>query len=157
MKVIIQPADLRAIEAHGEGTYPNEGVGFLFGRVDGGRLYIEAIDEVENRREAEAQFNRYELSPQDFIRAEVKAGQLGLDLVGVFHSHPDHPAQPSQFDLDHAMPHFSYLISAIEKGQATITRAWRLRANRDAFDEDTLAVGMIDWATAGHPYKTVGL
>lgn len=138
MIVIIRSDDLQGIEAHGEKTYPNEGAGFLFGQEDGEQLFIEAIDPVENRRESEAQFNRYEVSPEDFIQAETKAAQLGLDLIGVFHSHPDHPAQPSQFDLDHAMPNFCYLISAIEGGQAKITRAWRLRADQDAFDEDTM-------------------
>lgn len=136
--MIIQPEELRTIEKHGESAYPNEGVGFLFGRDNGDELVIEAVRAVENRRETDAQINRYEVSPQDFVRAETKAAMLGLDLVGVFHSHPDHPAQPSQFDLDHAMPNFSYLISAVEGRRTTITRAWRLRANRDAFDEDTL-------------------
>lgn len=140
MKVIMQPSELHIIEEHGEKTYPNEGAGFLFGRAAGNRLFIEAARVVENRREAEAQANRYEISPQDFVQAETEAERLGLDLVGVFHSHPDHPAQPSQFDLDHAMPHFSYLISAVEKGHAKATRAWQLRPDREAFDEDILVV-----------------
>jgi proteasome lid subunit RPN8/RPN11 len=142
MKIFIRPEELRDIEEHGEKAYPNEGVGFLFGRDDGNELVIEAARPVENRRETEAQSNRYEVSPQDFMWAEGEAERLGMDLIGVFHSHPDHPAQPSQFDLDHAMPHFSYLISSIEKGQATVTRAWQLQADREIFDEDTLVVGV---------------
>jgi proteasome lid subunit RPN8/RPN11 len=141
MKVIIQPEELRTIEKHGERAYPNEGVGFLFGRDNGDELVIEAVRAVENRRETDAQNNRYEVSPQDFVQAEIEAERLGLDLIGVFHSHPDHPAQPSQFDLDHAMPHFSYLISAIEAGRARVTQAWQLKGDREAFDEDTLVVG----------------
>jgi proteasome lid subunit RPN8/RPN11 len=63
-----------------------------------------------------------------------------LDVVGVFHSHPDHPTQPSQFDLDHALPNFCYLITSVEKGTAVITRAWQLQADRGAFRENVLEV-----------------
>lgn len=140
MKVLVQTADLRAIEAHGESTYPGEGAGFLLGRIEGDQIAVELVRPVINRREAEAQFNRYELSPQDFASAELEAARRSVNVVGVFHSHPDHPAQPSQFDLDHALPHFSYLITSVEKGQAKVTRAWQLRADRAAFDEDELVV-----------------
>ncbi len=139
MKVTLTAGQLRAIEAHGEASYPNEGAGFMLGRLAGGdTLSIEAVLPLENQREAGAQHNRYELAPRDFMRAEREAAERGLDLVGVFHSHPDHPARPSEFDRDHALPHFSYLITSVEGGRATVTRAWRLRDDRAAFDEDTL-------------------
>lgn len=140
MKIVLQPSDLRTVEAHGEATYPNEGAGFLLGRVDGDRVLIEQVRPVDNRRESEAQHNRYELSPRDFAQAELEADRNGISIIGIFHSHPDHPAQPSQFDLDHALPNFTYFITSVEKGQARITRAWRLREDRVAFDEDEISI-----------------
>ncbi len=132
---------LTAIEAHGESTYPNEGAGFLLGRTpDPETLLIEAVLPVENRREAGAQYNRYELSPKDYLRAELEAAKQEIDLVGVFHSHPDHPSEPSTFDRDHALPHFAYLITSVQAGKAAITQAWRLREGRDRFDEDRLVI-----------------
>lgn len=141
MQIVLLPDQLRAIEAHGESTYPNEGAGFLLGRVNGGdELIIERVLPVANQREAEAQHNRYELSPLDFMRAEREAAAAGLELVGVFHSHPDHPARPSEFDREHAWPAFAYLITSVQDGLATITRSWQLRDDRSAFDEDTVSV-----------------
>lgn len=144
MKVRLSKEHLQAIEAHGEAAYPNEGAGFMLGRNEGESVQVEAVLPLENRREPEARYNRYELSPQDFVRAEMQAAQQGLDLVGVFHSHPDHPARPSEFDREHALPNFSYLITSVVgqgepgSGSAQVTRAWRLRDDRSAFDEDTL-------------------
>ncbi len=140
MRVRLSGRDLRAIEAHGEGAYPDEGAGFLLGRINGEVCTVEAVLPLENRREAEARYNRYELAPKDFLQAELDAARRGLDLVGVFHSHPDHPARPSEFDRDHALPHFSYLITSVQGGQAEATRSWRLREDRTAFDEDVLEI-----------------
>jgi proteasome lid subunit RPN8/RPN11 len=132
---------LTAIEAHGESTYPNEGAGFLLGRIpDPETLLIEVVLPVDNKREVEAQYNRYELSPKDYMRAELEAAKQGVDLVGVFHSHPDHPSEPSVFDRDHALPHFAYLITSVQAGKAAITQAWRLHEGRDRFDEDRLVI-----------------
>src|SRR5258706_12708137 len=117
--------NLRAIEAHGESTYPNEGAGFLLGTVQADAVQISHLLPIDNKREAEAQYNRYELSPQDFARAEMEADKRGLSLVGVFHSHPDHPARPSEFDRDHAWPNFVYVITTVQQDKAQITMTWR--------------------------------
>lgn len=141
MRILIPAVHMRVIEAHGESTYPNEGAGFMLGRAaDASILSVEAVLPLENRREAEAQHDRYELAPRDFMWAELEAARRGLDLVGVFHSHPDHPAQPSEFDREHALPNFSYLITSVRGGRAADTRAWRLRDDRTAFDEDGLEI-----------------
>ncbi|MCZ7543957.1 MAG: M67 family metallopeptidase [Anaerolineae bacterium] len=138
MRIRLTDGHIRAIEAHGEATYPNEGAGFLLGHVADGAVVVADVLAVDNRREAEAQHNRYELSPQDFMRAEREAAQRDLSLVGIFHSHPDHPARPSQFDRDHALPNLSYLITSVVAGKAEGTHAWRLRDDRTSFDEDQL-------------------
>jgi proteasome lid subunit RPN8/RPN11 len=142
MKIKLSAATLREIEAHCEGAYPNEGAGFMLGEISGDTVVIKTLLPLENKREQEAQHNRFELIPMDFDLAEQEADDQGLDLVGVFHSHPDHPAQPSVFDRDHALPNFSYLITKVagedSGGKAQITRAWRLRDDHTAFDEDEL-------------------
>ena len=140
MKVTLSSANMRAIEAHLESTYPNEGAGFLLGRNEGGCLNIQALLPIENKWEAEEQYHRYVLTTEDFMRAELEATKRGLDMVGVFHSHPDHPAEPSIFDRDHAMPNFSYLITTVARGSAEVTHAWRLREDRTAFDSEPLEV-----------------
>ena len=140
MQVVLSREHLARVEQHGERSYPNEGAGFLLGHAAGDTVTISAVLPLENRREAGAQHNRYELAPQDYLRAELEAATSGLSLVGVFHSHPDHPAQPSEFDREHALPHFSYLITSVRGGRAGATHAWRLREDRSGFDEDTLTI-----------------
>lgn len=140
MRVILNADHLRQIEAQGEATYPNEGAGFLLGEVSGETVRVGGVLPVENRREAEAQHNRYILEPRDFMKAELESERLGLSIVGIFHSHPDHPARPSQFDLDHALPNLAYFITSVQKARAAETYSWRLRDDRSAFDEDHLDV-----------------
>mgnify|MGYP001107995529 CR=1 FL=1 len=140
MEVVLTAAQKRIMEAHGEASYPHEGAGFLLGRVEDKRVVIEEVFPAPNQREAEARRNRYEISPHDFLRAEREAAGRGLEVVGVFHSHPDHPALPSAFDREHALPRFCYLITSVEGGKARTTRAWHLREDRVAFEEDTLII-----------------
>jgi proteasome lid subunit RPN8/RPN11 len=140
MKVILSSENLRAIESHGESTYPNEGAGFLLGKQEGDYLRIEGLLPIENKWEADEQYHRYVLTSDDFMRAELEAAKRGLDMVGVFHSHPDHPAEPSVYDRDWAMPNFSYFISSIVKGSAKVTYSWRLRPDRTAFDSEPIEV-----------------
>jgi len=140
MEITLSTACLRRIESHGESSFPNEGAGFLFGTMTGDAVKIQHIQPVINKREAKAQYNRYELSPQDFVKAEMEADKLGASLVGVFHSHPDHPARPSDFDRDYALPNFVYLITSVMGSKAQVTLAWRLRTDRAGFDEDSIQI-----------------
>jgi proteasome lid subunit RPN8/RPN11 len=140
MKIILTAEHLRAIEAHGESTYPNEGAGFLMGKENSDGVQVEELLPLDNQREADEQYHRYEIDPLEFIRFEDKAEERGLKMVGVFHSHPDHPALPSAFDREHAWPNLTYLITRIANGTAEITTAWRLRDDHAAFEEDTLEV-----------------
>lgn len=140
MRVILSSEHLRAIEAHGASAYPDEGAGFLLGKQEGDMVAVRGLLPLDNKREAEARFNRYELAPQDFMRSEVEAARQGLDVVGVFHSHPDHPARPSAFDRDHALPNFTYLITAVAGGRPELTTAWRLNEDRADFAQDTIEI-----------------
>ena len=131
---------LNRIYAHGEEAYPEEGAGFLLGVADGDQRQVAAILQLENAREDAARHNRYLLTPQDYLRGEQHAAGLGLDVLGVFHSHPDHPNHPSEFDRQWAMPWFSYMITSVEGGHAVGSRSWRLSEDRSAFEEEPIHV-----------------
>ena len=128
---------LAQIHAHGEQAYPEEGAGFLFG-ADGDERAVQAIFTLSNAREHEARHNRYLITAEDYLKAEMEAERLGLQLIGVFHSHPDHPNRPSEFDREWAQPFFSYLITSVETGKAIESRAWRLVEDRSKFLEEPI-------------------
>jgi proteasome lid subunit RPN8/RPN11 len=140
--VIIEiPAELlRQIHAHGETNYPEEGAGFILGTSEVNHRQVQDILPLTNAREAAARSNRYLITPQDMLRGEREASQRGLDIIGVFHSHPDHPNRPSEFDLQWALPWFSYLITSVEKGVANQSRSWRLTDDRDRFVEEEIVI-----------------
>ena len=79
---------------------------------------------------------RFLVRPSDYRTAEQEASRRGLELIGFYHSHPDHPARPSQYHFDHAWPFFSYVIVSIMNGSAAAMTSWRLRDDRSAFDEE---------------------
>lgn len=123
-----------------EGTYPNEGGGFLLGEINADGILIRDITQVENVFEEEEQYHRYAMTPQDWMRLEDEADEKGLTLVGYYHSHPDAPAIPSEYDRDHALPNFVYIITSVREGQAMDMRVWKLKTDRTAFDDETLVV-----------------
>jgi len=129
---------LHEIEAHGEQAYPEEGAGLLLGGVDGERSRAQAIFPLPNSREDAARHNRYLITPQDMLRGEREALQRGLEVIGVFHSHPDHPNRPSEFDREWALPFYSYLITSIQSGKTAGSRSWKLLEDRTAFEEETI-------------------
>lgn len=123
-----------------EDTYPNEGGGFLLGELEDNSTVIHDIIQVENVFEEEEQYHRYAMTPQDWMRLEDEADDRGLNLVGYYHSHPDSPAVPSEYDREHALPNFLYIITSVEMGRATDMRVWKLRADRSVFDREELDV-----------------
>jgi proteasome lid subunit RPN8/RPN11 len=132
----ISQAHLDQIHAHGESTYPEEGAGFLVG-ADG---RVERILPLPNACEDGARHNRYTFAPRDYLDAEDLADSLGLNLIGVFHSHPDHPNRPSEFDREWAQPVFTYIITSVEDGRAIGSRAWKLVEDRSRFVEEEIHV-----------------
>jgi proteasome lid subunit RPN8/RPN11 len=123
-----------------EASYPNEGGGFLLGQAQDGIITIQDIMQVENSFAEEEQHHRYAMRPQDWMRLEDEADERGLSLVGYYHSHPDSPAIPSEYDREHALPNFVYVITAVMMAKATDMRVWRLRLDRSAFDSGTLSI-----------------
>jgi proteasome lid subunit RPN8/RPN11 len=131
-------ADLAAIGRHGEETYPEECCGFLLGTAAAGLTRVERIVAAANERQ-ESRHNRFVMSPETVLAAHKQARAAGLAVVGYYHSHPDHPAEPSEFDRDHAWPGLSYLIVAVRQGRAEAARSWRLRDDRERFEEERVA------------------
>jgi proteasome lid subunit RPN8/RPN11 len=127
---------LDQIHAHGEGAYPEEGAGFLIGN-DG---KVENILPLDNSREDGARHNRFLIAAEDYLKAELAADRLGLSLIGVFHSHPDHPNRPSEYDREWAQPFFSYIITTVNEGKAIESRSWRLLEDRSKFDEEEIRI-----------------
>jgi proteasome lid subunit RPN8/RPN11 len=140
MKLRIDAALLNRIHAHGEGAYPEEGAGLLLGTVNGEEKVIVDVLNLENAREDAARHNRYLVTPQDYLRGEMEAARRGLDVLGVFHSHPDHPNRPSEYDREWAMPWFSYIITSVETGKAIASRSWRLAEDRSTFVEENIQI-----------------
>jgi proteasome lid subunit RPN8/RPN11 len=124
------------IALHVEGAYPEEGAGFLLG----GEGEVKDIIPLPNAREDEARRNRYLITPEDYMKAEMKAADLGVDLIGVFHSHPDCPNVPSEYDREWAQPFFSYLITRVDEGKAVSHRSWKLAEDRSKYDEEEITV-----------------
>ncbi len=131
---------LRELEAHLAAAYPNEGAGLLLGTAEAGGKRVAAILALENRWDGAEQYHRFLLTPQDMLRGEQEAGRRGLDVIGIFHSHPDHPAEPSGFDRDWALPWYSYIITTVEKTGAVRSRSWLLKDDRSGYDEETIVV-----------------
>ncbi len=121
------------IRRHGEETYPHECCGALVGA--GNR--VTATVPLPNTTE-EGPRRRFMVRPSDYRVAEQQAAALGGELLGFYHSHPDHPARPSQYDLDHAWPTFAYIIVAVANGQSDAMTVWYLKEDRSAFDEGEL-------------------
>jgi proteasome lid subunit RPN8/RPN11 len=135
------PAPLqRQMLAQMESTYPDEGGGFLLGTTAGAQVDIQETLPVENVFDEAERHHRYAMTPQDWLRIEDQADRRGLSIVGYYHSHPDSPAIPSEFDRAHALPNFVYLITSGLAGRAAALLAWRLRDDRSRFDAVTLDI-----------------
>lgn len=120
-----------------EADFPNEGCGFFYGTEENeGQLrYVLLAEAVVNSKEGD-QRRRFEISPLDYMKAERKALELGLNLLGIYHSHPNHPAIPSIHDLKQAVPYFSYIILSVQEGQAAELTSWRLNEARGEFEAE---------------------
>ena len=124
------------INTHVEAAYPEEGAGFLIGEEG----EVKEILALSNAREDAARHNRFLITPEDYLKAELKADSLGLSLIGVFHSHPDCANIPSEYDREWAQPFFSYIITRVDEGKAVSHRSWRLVEDRSKYDEEEIKI-----------------
>lgn len=130
----LAPAARQALEAHAAGGYPHEVCGVLLGRSQD---VLESIP-AKNLNTERAR-DRYLIDPQDQLRIEKDARARGLEVLGYYHSHPDHPARPSATDLELSWEGVAYLIAAVEKDGVKAIAAWRREAGGSAFVELGLA------------------
>jgi len=127
---------IEQMNAHVENAYPEEGAGFLIGEEG----EVREIMTLSNSREDGARHNRFLFTPEDYLQAEMRAEELGLSLIGVFHSHPDCPNIPSEYDREWAQPFFSYIITRVDSGKAVNSRSWKLLEDRSKYEEEEIEV-----------------
>jgi proteasome lid subunit RPN8/RPN11 len=129
---------IEEIKAHGEATYPFECGGMLIGTLnaDGSKIVHETFP-LENSS-TEDQKNRVLILPKDVLRAERYARSQKLEVIGYYHSHPEDKAIPSQYDLDHALPVWSYIIVSVISGKAVDVRSWVMENDRSKFNEEEI-------------------
>ena len=136
--IVLGDGSYTRIRAEGEAAYPNECCGFLLGSGEAAGRRVEMVLPVENHREEAERYHRFIIEPEDFLYAECLSARRGLDIIGIYHSHPDCPAVPSDYDREYALPFYSYVIVAVEKGKAGSIRSWELGAVVRAFNEEKL-------------------
>ncbi|MDR0622302.1 MAG: M67 family metallopeptidase [Deltaproteobacteria bacterium] len=144
--MILTHSVLEAIRAHAARAYPFEACGFILGLLaekgqDPGQVRGLGVLEAVNSRDPESSRRRFNVEPEEFLEAELEADRRGLGIVAIYHSHPDHPAAPSDNDLQKALPYYRYLIVSVEKGQPKEATLWLLLADRSAFAAEDIITG----------------
>jgi proteasome lid subunit RPN8/RPN11 len=139
------------IERQGAEAYPNECCGAMLGRdiAENGQIrrMVERLEPLKNSFAAGEQYHRFSLDPRELMALDKRSGELGLSVLGFYHSHPDHPARPSEYDRQHAWPYYSYLIVAIAKRRAVDMTSWML----DEATEQFRAEEIVRSVTKGTP------
>lgn len=142
MTLVLSGGDAERMHAHLARAYPEEGCGVLLGReAEDGVRRVSRVLPLENVR-GEERTRRYLIAPEQFLAADREARAAGEDVIGFFHSHPDHPARPSGFDLEHAWPWYTYVIVGIAQGRVDATTAWRLADDRGAFEPESIEMAL---------------
>ncbi|HEX4601462.1 MAG TPA: M67 family metallopeptidase [Gemmatimonadales bacterium] len=142
MTLQLDPRHVAAIRRHGEADYPAEACGLIGGMIDeseGGHKVAVQLVPLANQR-TDAARNRYLIDPDAFRRAQEKLDRDGLEVLGVYHSHPDHPPTPSAFDRAHAWPWLSYVIVGVARGRSGELASWVLADDRAAFEVEPLVI-----------------
>jgi proteasome lid subunit RPN8/RPN11 len=138
--ITIAEAQLNEIREHGVRDYPYECCGLLLGRYrENGKVVTETYP-ISNAREESAKRNRFLITPEELLRGERYARERDLEVVGFYHSHPDSPAVPSNYDLEHAWPTYSYIIVSTSEGQATDLFSWEQQPDRSRFNREEVGI-----------------
>ena len=117
-------------------SYPYECCGLLIGTNTSEKKVVE-VHPVQNKN-AERTHDRYEIEGKEFVKIDKEASKKGLQIIGIYHSHPDHPAIPSAYDTEHAWVGYSYMIAAVEKGEAIDIRSWIFNEEKKQFEEEEI-------------------
>jgi proteasome lid subunit RPN8/RPN11 len=141
-RLILTDAQKSQIEREGEAAYPNECCGAILGqdRPENGVTLriVQKLEALKNSFEAGEQFHRFSLDPKELMQLDKRAGEAGLAVLGFYHSHPDHPARPSEYDRTHGWPYYSYVIVAIAKGAAADMTSWQLDPETEQFQPEEI-------------------
>ena len=142
MKITLQMSSsiYGQIVTHLESVFPKEGAGLLLGRFNGHQRLVSKIMTFPNRFSPDEQHNRYLLTAADMLIGEDVAEKNSIEVIGVFHSHPDHPSRPSEYDREHALPWYSYLIVSVHAKGAGDARSWILSDDRTQFIEQIIRI-----------------
>lgn len=135
MSLHLEESQRQTLQAHAEAGYPHEVVGLLAG--DRATNRVTRVQPLVNER-ADSPQNRYKVSGLAVMRAEMALNAEGLEVVGYYHSHPDHPADYSEYDRDHALPNMSYVITSIREGKMADLKSWRLTEDRAAMTPEAI-------------------
>ena len=128
----IRKTEVDEIRRHGEETYPYECCGLLLGLTNGDERVVASVARAGNTR-TDSPHNRYNIDPKDYIRIQREGRERGQDVIGFYHSHPDHPARWSSTDLAEAhFPGYSYVITSVEQGKAAITNSFELSGSDES-------------------------
>jgi len=130
------------MRAHAASTFPEECCGLLLGRFDD-EARTKQVTETRvmgNVFRKEERYHRYTIDPKEFLVAETEAESRGLDVVGIYHSHPNAPAQPSSFDRDHAWPTLSYVVMEVRDGKPVEAKSWVLKEDRSEFQPEDMTI-----------------
>lgn len=130
---------VEAITAHAERDYPHECGGMLIGKFEDGKKTVFETFPLQNAREEEARHNRVLILPTDVLKAERYARENKLDVVGYYHSHPEDKGVPSQYDLDHALPVWSYVIASVISGKVVDIFSWEMENDRSRFNQEEIS------------------
>jgi len=127
------------IKTAGETAYPNECCGIILGQInDDGIKNAKRTVAIDNSSENNERYHRFLITPEDMFHAEQVARAAKLEIVGFYHSHPDHPSAPSDYDKDHALPFYSYVIVSVDNGKARILTSWELTDDRTNFIQEEI-------------------
>ncbi|MGA2141945.1 MAG: M67 family metallopeptidase [Brevinematales bacterium] len=138
----LKPEHIDEIVKNGEGDYPYECCGILFGKFEKNKSKtVERVLSISNARDKDNRHNRFLITPEEMMRAESAARKNKTDILGFYHSHPDHPAAPSQYDMEHAWPLYSYIIVSVKDGKAGDITSWELETDRSKFNPEILDKG----------------
>jgi proteasome lid subunit RPN8/RPN11 len=137
--LVLSSQDEKSIRTAGENAYPNECCGVMIGEIDkAGVKTVKRVQAIENSWEDGEQYHRFLITPEDIMRAEQTARSMKLDVVGFYHSHPDCEAVPSEYDKDHALPFYSYVIVSVKQRKAEDLNSWELTFDRKEFAPEEL-------------------
>ena len=131
---------LAEIREHGVRDYPYECCGLLLGRFQTESKVVQETYPISNAREESAKRNRFLIEPEELMRGERYARSKELEVIGFYHSHPDSPARPSQYDLEHAWPMYSYIIVSTNEGDSGDLFSWEQEPDRSKFNPEEIRV-----------------